>query len=686
MFIRIDEAIHSDIKETSYQFEGQDDFLYFGPTDTVNIFVGANNSGKSRFLRGLIKSKDISLINRTNFKDIIQILKKNCNSIIEGLSFENNPPFSYQILHGTGASERKNFINYTHEWLVKDSQNTARTITLDINYFESLIDNISKRWFSGKGNEYQSFVIRTLKEIELAINIKNLSNSGNPKLRAAEESSTIGFLYGGFIPERKLYEFILKLKELLEFTIEYSNLPAKIYVPILRTANTLLEQTQSTNSKKITSNIFEYTTYKNYEFDKCNENVIIYHTGLDLYQKIQKTRNSKKEIRNNFSEFENFLSQNFFHNKDVDIVALDEDKEEDKHISLFIGGEERKIHELGDGIQAIILLMYPIFTAKDESWVFIEEPEINLHPSLQRIFLEQILRNEVIKKKKIKFFFTTHSNHLLDISLGLEEGVSIFTFEKRSKDEENAIFKIKNVKSQDTDILRLLGVHNSSVFMANCSIWVEGICDRLYIRAYLEAYTKQHKIKTNFKEDIHFAFFEYAGSNVAHYFFDEPEELENLPEEEKSKIKSQFLSNKIFLLADQDSGKDPKHTSLLGQENKNFQYYFLKVREIENLLSPIQLNKFLPKINKKIVAQTLSSKKIKHEDYKSEYLGEFIKNKLKGLDLGKFDAKSGTLSTYYKNKLSEEVSQDIQWDEMSDEAKVLAKAVYQFIEKSNPAY
>ncbi len=677
MFIRIDEAIHSDIKETSYQFEGQDEFLYFGPTDKVNIFVGANNSGKSRFLRGLIKSNKIILVNNLHFETILKEIQEISKKITAIFSNNDNPEFSYNYDNRAAKA-----IDDSHKWLMEHSLASVNAVNFDSDYFNSLIETIKLEWLSDEKNFYISLT-RKINEISLLLKITLLHRQSS-QYDFSSYNLEISNIINIPIQEnlKKLVKF---LEELSYIEVKVAD-PLKLYIPILRTATTLLEEIQHPKSKKIINNIFEYTTYRNYEFDKCNENVIIYHTGLDLYQKIRKTRNSRKDIRNNFSEFEKFLSQNFFHGKEVDIVALSEDSEENQHISIYLDNADRHIHQLGDGIQAIIMLMYPIFTAKDESWIFIEEPEINLHPSLQRIFLEQILKNEVIKKKNLKFFFTTHSNHLLDISLGLDEGVSIFTFEKRSKDEENAIFNIKNVKSQDTDILRLLGVNNSSVFMANCSIWVEGICDRLYIRAYLDAYTKQHKIKTNFKEDIHFAFFEYAGSNVAHYFFDEPEELENLPKEEQSKIKGQFLSNKIFLLADQDSDKDKKHTSLLGQENKNFQYYCLKVREIENLLSPVQLNKFLPKISKKIDAAALSSKKINHDDYKMKYLGKFIKNKLNDKDLGKFEARSGTLSTYYKNKLSEEVSQDIQWDEMSDEAKALAKAVYQFIEKSNPAY
>jgi predicted ATP-dependent endonuclease of OLD family len=65
---------------------------------------------------------------------------------------------------------------------------------------------------------------------------------------------------------------------------------------------------------------------------------------------------------------------------------------------------------LGDGIQALIILAYRLFTAKNGSWIFIEEPEQGLHPGLQRAFLDAVAKEQEIKDKKLKIFMTTHSS------------------------------------------------------------------------------------------------------------------------------------------------------------------------------------------------------------------------------------------------------------------------------------
>ncbi len=214
----------------------------------------------------------------------------------------------------------------------------------------------------------------------------------------------------------------------------------------------------------------------------------------------------------------------------------------EEHIQVFLNDEERDLHDLGDGIQMLIILMYPIFMADKDSWIFIEEPELNMHPGFQHLFLKAITTNPKITDKNLTFFITTHSNHLLNLSLSHPDQISIFTFEKSSGSESNkSISRIKKVFGNDLDVLNLLGTFNASVFMANCSIWVEGITDRMHLRAYLKAYIRDNKEdKFEYIEDLHYSFFEYGGSNIAHFSF---------LEDEKDKIKAHFLSNKIFLLA-----------------------------------------------------------------------------------------------------------------------------------------
>ena len=150
------------------------------------------------------------------------------------------------------------------------------------------------------------------------------------------------------------------------------------------------------------------------------------------------SRNSKRETRLKFENFQDFIGDNFFEKKKIDIVAefRKEDningKNDSEIISIDIQGEKetRNLHDLGDGIQALIILMYQIYMAENDSLIFIDEPELNLHPGMQRLFLEQISNNEILKKKNLTYFITTHSNHFLDLTIE-KNNVSIYSFSNK---------------------------------------------------------------------------------------------------------------------------------------------------------------------------------------------------------------------------------------------------------------
>lgn len=307
--------------------------------------------------------------------------------------------------------------------------------------------------------------------------------------------------------------------------------------------------------------------------------------------------------------------------------------------------------------------------AETNSFIFIDEPEINLHPGMQRLFLEQICSNSDLKKKNLTFIISTHSNHFLDLTIE-KNNVSIYSFSPKINDNGEKQFLIKNVNSGDNQILKNLGVNNSSVFMANCSIWVEGISDRNYIKAFLKSYS-EHLLKNdkknyvNLKEDIDFAFFEYAGSNIDHYIFDK--ELEK--EDEKiilKDINSLALNNRIFLLADSDSVKmnEKKGLRLKALEELKSLNFYTKIiweaREIENLLTNnIWKEVLIEFCNKSLVAkfsshiQTLIDEAlvtINSKNYSKKYIGEFI-NDIRA----KVDKSS---KTFYINQSNYEVKSD----------------------------
>jgi len=344
------------------------------------------------------------------------------------------------------------------------------------------------------------------------------------------------------------------------------------------------------------------------------------------------------------------------------------------------------MHDLGDGVQQLILLMFPIFRAANNTWFFIEEPETHLHPGLQRIFIETLLNDEYLKGKNLKFFFTTHSNHFLDISINHDE-ISIFQFEKVSDEK----FNIKSNVKPNKNVLDLLGVNSSSVFLANASIWVEGPTDRRYISKWLKLYCEHYEVNY-LREDIDFAFFEYGGNLIKHYLFDGKEFEEEFDGNQiREKINSFALSNKIYLLADNDnvnqgSAKQKRRESLEALSGKNFYYQNTQYREIENLLPVKILNDFLLQLVNNPDASKLDEINFSREDYYQIGLGEFItdlfsKSKIKGKS---FKSKTGdTLSSPYKTKLCDfVVNSDYKYSDLIQDNDYLDKIItdlYNFI-------
>ncbi len=192
------------------------------------------------------------------------------------------------------------------------------------------------------------------------------------------------------------------------------------------------------------------------------------------------------------------------------------------------------------------------------------------------------------------------------------------------------------------------------------------------------------------REDTHFAFWEYAGSNLAHYLLsDIPrrgtegfEEYDRGQKDVLAKIQSTALCNRIFLVADRDEGKDKKHAEIkaVAADRKNFVYYPTSCIEIENLLSPAEIKKCLSEMMSDSSAVDLLT--FAQADYKEQRLGEYLEKEL-GIIPPTWVADSGTLKTYRKNQLSEVAAEVISWDLMSPEAKRLAKSLYKFLRTHN---
>lgn len=464
----------------------------------------------------------------------------------------------------------------------------------------------------------------------------------------------------------------------------------RFYIPTLRSAVSLRNET----GKRLTYDIFEQTVRKNYRLEDTGLEIF---TGNRLYDTLKVSRNGTPEVLSRLRDFEKFLGESFYESRTVEIVPLDELFEPGQHISVRVQGETaRELHDLGDGINTLVILLYQLFMAEPGSWVFIEEPELNLHPGLQRVFLQTLIENKALQKKKLRVFFTTHSNHLLRMTLRdgtiASNDISVFAFQQRATDKDS--FLIRPLVSEHHAALALLGVQNASVLLAQCGIWVEGITDRQYLRAYLNAYQDSAEFRKaqrrTMREDTHFAFWEYAGSNLSHYLMS-PVPRKNSPEavdyergkkDVLDKIQSSALCNRIFLLADRDKKKSKKHEALksLAKEQGNFVYSVTPCVEVENLLSPAELTACLPTFLRK---PTITLGTFTQANYRNVRIGEFLEQTLPNDFPASWVADSGTLTTSRKNRLCELAVEHITWDSMSKDAKALAKALYEFIFKHN---
>ena len=95
---------------------------------------------------------------------------------------------------------------------------------------------------------------------------------------------------------------------------------------------------------------------------------------------------------------------------------------DDRTLQVFIDGRSYKLTELGSGLtQFILVLANAAFKAP--SWILIDEPELNLHPSMQLPFLTTLAsysRNGVM--------FATHS-------IGLARATADLVYSVRKCDE-----------------------------------------------------------------------------------------------------------------------------------------------------------------------------------------------------------------------------------------------------------
>ena len=492
----------------------------------LNFFIGKNNAGKSRFLRGLFISphdlKNYNYISPNDTLSELQTALMSCHSSYIGFG------------NGYGG----------------DNYNQLNKLIMDV-----------------MTPEPQRTRLDFVKILTEKINMIFQYYDQNNKLKFNE------------ITEK--YRFDLEL-----FYNKY-NFKQKFYIPILRGMRPVTEQDNTQPYiKRAQKDYFSDT-------NKFNSNNII--TGECLYNELKIHLLGEPEQRELIKDYEEKLSQYFFDNETVSLIP----KHDQDVVNIKIGKDKQfPISQLGDGLQQAIILTYEAYIkSKDTEGnpethaFFIEEPELHMHAGMVRQ-----LMNFYLNETPHYYFFTTHSNHLLDMADESDQ-VMIQKFVKEPKKEDPTKFDFKIYRcDRDRDLLASLGVRPSSVYLANCTIWVEGITDRLYITKYMEKYLTElensdenlYKNYRRFMPNYHYTFVEYAGSNLSHWSFDD-----DYPKTREKRIEflkqdrgqsATAVASDMLLIADGDIQKNSEKIKLLRKELNKENLIILDCKETENTL------------------------------------------------------------------------------------------------------
>lgn len=583
----------------------------------INIFVGENNSGKSRLMRALINSKDAMFLTdevKPAVNNEVKNLRTNIKNAIDKFSL-TQPSIATHVRH-----------------------DEMDVVELYVYY---------KKYVEGR------------KFSEIKLDDPN-QNAGNDLQNALS----------------RLHQIITTQ------TTRKSNSSLtssdKVYIPVLRgieNFNNYFNTQKSDLLDSITMNqnqrnaLNEYKTnairiYKNKINTVYKIDPKLIFTGENLYEDVRDKLLGEEADRVFIRKFEQFISHHFYDGEGFTISPLINKG----YLNVKIGNsKERPLHDLGDGVKQLICILYKVFELKDkEAFFFIEEPEINLHPGYQRKLIEILQQEEF---SKAYFFITTHSNHFVDSCFSYEN-ISLFKFINVNK--KNNKFQVISTSSNDIELLNLLGVNNSSVFMANNTIWVEGISDKIYLSRYLKTYIKE-KGELDFKEDVDYAFVEYGGNNITHWAFENDDDI--------ATINASGITNRAMIILDNDndSAKKKKRKEQL-KTTFGDRYYELSVREIENTIKSEVLTKYLfPDGN--ILFKAGAEKKRDRYDTEAAYLWEYIDSHY---DVPRtYWDKRKKVPTISKMKFAKDITQGIEGvDNLSETAISLCEAIYDFLKKS----
>lgn len=290
---------------------------------------------------------------------------------------------------------------------------------------------------------------------------------------------------------------------------------------------------------------------------------------IDRLAELQNPRATERHLRGDFERINNFL-------RDVtaDESAMIEIPHDRDEVLVHKDGRVLPLSSLGTGIHEVVMIAAFCTIAKD-GIVCIEEPEIHLHPLLQKKLINYISKNTTNQ-----YFIATHSASIID-----EDGAAIFHV---THEDSSTQVSLVADSSHRFRVCVDLGYRASDLLQTNAVIWVEGPSDRVYLKHWISS------INSLLVEGIHYSIMFYGGRLLSHLGADDSEISEF--------IDLRRLNRNMAIVIDSD-----RHNrgARINATKRRIEQEFIKSgdiawitagREIENYVSQMVLDKAMKSV------------------------------------------------------------------------------------------